>query len=71
MTGRKLTIAALAGALLLAGCGGSSSSSSTSQSSTTTQSSATSSGSQIGFEGVPIEQGTALGSGRHYGNRQG
>ena len=62
MTGRKLTLGALAGALLLAGCGGSSSNSSTSQSSTTTQSSASSSGSQIGFEGVPIEQGMALAS---------
>jgi hypothetical protein len=54
------------GALALAGCGSSSSSSSassgtgTSSGSGTTSSASSSSGSQIGFEGIPIEQGQDL-----------
>jgi hypothetical protein len=69
MTPRPLTAAVIAGALALAGCGSSSSSSSSASSSgataTSSGASSTSSGSattssQIGFEGVPIEQGPVL-----------
>jgi hypothetical protein len=58
---------AVAGALLLAGCGSSSSSSPTTSSTTTTAAAAsttsqTSGKAKIGFEGVPIEQGALLAS---------
>jgi hypothetical protein len=55
----------LLAALALAGCGSSGSSSSTSstaQASVSTTASSSSSAKQIGFEGVPIEQGADLGS---------
>jgi hypothetical protein len=54
---------AVVGALLLAGCGGSSSSSSQTSSTSaaaSTTSSDSSGQSQMGFEGVPIEQGSSL-----------
>jgi hypothetical protein len=67
---RRLLISSiLATALAIAGCGGSSSSSSSStapsaaaSSTTTTASASSSSAAQLGFEGVPIEQGADLGS---------
>jgi hypothetical protein len=63
---RSQVVVLLSGALLLAGCGSSSSSSSspTSPSSTTSSSASasTQSAAQIGFEGVPIEQGADIAS---------
>jgi hypothetical protein len=60
----RWTIAIIAVALLLAGCGGSSSSSSsrTASSAQATTTGSSSSGGQLGFEGVPIEQGALLAS---------
>jgi uncharacterized Zn-binding protein involved in type VI secretion len=57
----RALIAIFACALLLAGCGGSSSSSSQSSTgATSTQTSSTAAAGQLGFEGVPIEQGPDL-----------
>lgn len=69
---RTIVLSMLIGALLIAGCGSSNSSSSTTQSSsgssgsnssnTTSSSSSSSSGSQgqLGFEGIPIQNGAAV-----------
>jgi hypothetical protein len=65
---RTIVLPLLIGAVLLAGCGSSNSSSSTTQSSsgsnTTSTSSSTTSGSksqgQLGFEGIPIQNGAAV-----------
>jgi hypothetical protein len=65
---RTILLPLLIGAVLLAGCGSSNSSSSTTQSSsgsnTTSTSSSTTSGSksqgQLGFEGIPIQNGAAV-----------
>lgn len=65
MSARTRFLALLAGALILAGCGSSASSSSTSTSSNAAAPSSTSTSSataQMGFEGVPIEQGPLLAS---------
>src|SRR5437016_5640012 len=63
------TFAALACALLLGGCGGSSSSSTHSATSSTQTSTSSASTTQLGFEGMPIEPGTALASPGSTGTR--
>jgi hypothetical protein len=65
MSARTRFLALLAGALILAGCGSSASSSPTSTSSNAAAPSSTSTSSataQMGFEGIPIEQGPLLAS---------
>ena len=66
---RTVVLPMLIGALLLAGCGSSNSSSSTTQSSSASGSSNTTSSSssgssntqtQLGFEGIPIQNGAAI-----------
>src|SRR5689334_21097184 len=63
MTRRTTGLSLLAATVLIAGCGSSSTTSSAptpAQTATTTQATSSSTSGQIGFEGVPIEQGAAL-----------